>query len=179
MQIFIWTYKIICIFCVKMDFLYIICMLLMHKFICIRVLMHLWAPIKANGSWKELRLEAGWDVLTMACLCLWSLGTCVWQKTKSGPWTLKVKYQLFKEWMDEVPWETALRGSGADQKYQLFKDTSLRAHELSILVCRRRSSTAWKLAWLSKDLLLKMMSKKEMHSQWIRDMWPGRSTVDV
>jgi len=38
----------------------------------------------------------------------------------------RAKFQLFKELLDEILWETALRGKGMEQCWQLFKDTFLR-----------------------------------------------------
>ena len=37
----------------------------------------------------------------------------------------RVIFQLFKELLDEIPWEAVLRDSGAEQSWQLYKDTFL------------------------------------------------------
>lgn len=42
----------------------------------------------------------------------------------------RAKFSLFK---DEIFWETIFRDIGIEQKWHLFKDTFLRARELSIL----------------------------------------------
>lgn len=55
--------------------------------------------------------------------------------------------------------------TGAKQNWQLFKVIFLIIQELSIPVCRKSSKAGQKLAKLSQDLLLKLRSKKEMHSQ--------------
>lgn len=36
--------------------------------------------------------------------------------------------------------------------------------ELSILICRKLRKAGWKHAWVSKDLLLRLRSKKEIYS---------------
>lgn len=62
------------------------------------------------------------------------------------------------------------------------KATFLRAQELSSVVCRKSSRAGWKPVWLSKDLLRKLRSKKEMHSQWEQGQvtWGvDRDTVQV
>jgi len=38
----------------------------------------------------------------------------------------KVKYQLFRELLDEIPWGAAFRYRGAEQSWQLFKNAFLR-----------------------------------------------------
>ncbi|KAK4810519.1 LOW QUALITY PROTEIN: hypothetical protein QYF61_004482, partial [Mycteria americana] len=78
----------------------------------------------------------------------------------------RVSFQLFKELVDGTPWETALRDKGAEQSWQLFKDVFLRVQELSVLMCKKSGKEGRRPAWLSKDLLLKVQRKKEMHRQW-------------
>lgn len=39
---------------------------------------------------------------------------------------------MFKELLDEIPCQVVLRDKGMEQSWQVFKDTSLRAQELSI-----------------------------------------------
>lgn len=41
-------------------------------------------------------------------------------------------FRLFKEVLNEIPWETVLRDKGAEQKWQLLKDAFLKAQELSV-----------------------------------------------
>ena len=44
----------------------------------------------------------------------------------------RTKFQLLKELLSGIPWETVLKGIGTEQSWQLFKDTLLRAQRLSI-----------------------------------------------
>ena len=78
----------------------------------------------------------------------------------------RANFQLFKELVDEPPWETVLRDKGAEQTWQLFKDIFLRAHELFLPICKKSDKEGKRLAWLSKDLLVKIKCKREMHRQW-------------
>ena len=45
----------------------------------------------------------------------------------------RANFWLLKELLDGIPWETVLRGMGTEQSWQLFKDTLLRAQQLSII----------------------------------------------
>ena len=38
----------------------------------------------------------------------------------------RAKFQLLKELLRGIPWETVLKGMGTEQSWQLFKDTPLR-----------------------------------------------------
>jgi len=54
---------------------------------------------------------------------------------RSGTRTLncrRANFRLFKELLDEIPWEIVLWDTGTEQNWQLFKDTFLKAQELSI-----------------------------------------------
>ena len=78
----------------------------------------------------------------------------------------KANFQLFKELVNRTPWETALRDKGAEQSWQIFKDTFHRAQELLIPRCKKSGKEGKRPAWLSQDLLVKLKGKKEMHRQW-------------
>jgi len=75
-------------------------------------------------------------------MSLWSLRIHTWEKKQTKQTnkqkTVKtlnfrsVSFQLFKELLDEIPCQVVLRDKGMEQSWQVFKDTSLRAQELSI-----------------------------------------------
>ena len=44
----------------------------------------------------------------------------------------RAKFQLLKELLSGIPWETILKGMGTAQSWQLFKDILLRVQQLSI-----------------------------------------------
>jgi len=55
--------------------------------------------------------------------------------TRSGVKTLnfvRVKFRLFKELLDKIPWEAVLRDKGVKESWLLFKDAFLRTQELSV-----------------------------------------------
>ncbi|KFM04158.1 hypothetical protein AS27_10724, partial [Aptenodytes forsteri] len=78
----------------------------------------------------------------------------------------KAKFQLFKQLVNRTPWETAVRDRGAEQSWQMFKDTFHRAQELSITMCKKSGKEGKRPAWMSQDLQVKLKGKKEMHRQW-------------
>jgi len=78
----------------------------------------------------------------------------------------KANFQLFKEFVSRTLWEMVLRDRGEEQSWQIFKDTFHRAQELSVLRCKRSSKEGKRLAWLSRDMLVKLKDKRELHRQW-------------
>jgi len=68
--------------------------------------------------------------------------------------------------MYRIPWETILRDTGMEHYWQLFKDTFLTVQEFSIPQHKKASRGGRKLVWLSKDMLVKLMEKKETCRQW-------------
>ncbi|KFQ50610.1 hypothetical protein N334_03009, partial [Pelecanus crispus] len=74
----------------------------------------------------------------------------------------KANFQLFKE----TPWETIVRDRGTEQSWQIFKDTFHRAQELSVPKGKKSGKEGKRPAWLSRDLLVKLKSKRELHRQW-------------
>ncbi|KFO76697.1 hypothetical protein N303_06718, partial [Cuculus canorus] len=77
----------------------------------------------------------------------------------------KTKFQLFKELVSRMPWETVLRDKGAEQSWQIFKDAFHKAQECSASICRKSGRKGKRPAWLSHDLLVKLKSKRELHRQ--------------
>lgn len=78
----------------------------------------------------------------------------------------KVKLQLFKELVSRTPCETALKDKGEEQNWQIFKDIVRTGEELPILRCMKLWKEGKSLAWVSKELLVKLRRKKEMHRHW-------------
>jgi len=52
--------------------------------------------------------------------------------SQSSIMTLNFRRELFKEFLDEIPWKTVYRDKGTEQSWQYFKDAFLRTEELSI-----------------------------------------------
>ncbi|KFQ63779.1 hypothetical protein N334_06073, partial [Pelecanus crispus] len=78
----------------------------------------------------------------------------------------KAKFQLFEELLRRTPWETVLRDRGMEQSWQMFKVTFHRAQELSVPKCKKSGKEGMSPAWLSRDMLVKLKSKRELHRQW-------------
>ncbi|KFQ53833.1 hypothetical protein N334_03108, partial [Pelecanus crispus] len=77
----------------------------------------------------------------------------------------KANFQLFKELVRRTPWETVLGDRGREQSWQIFKDTFHSAQELSVRKCKTAGKEGKRPAWLSRDLLVKLKSKRELHRQ--------------
>jgi len=75
----------------------------------------------------------------------------------------KANFQLFKELVSRIPWETVLRDRGAEQSWQVFKDAFHRAQELSVPTCKKAGKEGKRPAWLSRDLSVKLKRKGELH----------------
>ena len=78
--------------------------------------------------------------------------------------------------MDELPCKTVHRCIGTKPSWQVFTDTLLIAQELSFphLMKSRRRGT--KLAWLTKDLLVRLRERKKCTGSGSKNTWPGKNT---
>jgi len=74
----------------------------------------------------------------------------------------KANFQLFKELIGP-PGKWSL-GTG-EQSWQIFKG-AFHLQELSDPRCKKPGKEGKGLAWLSRDLLVKLKGKRELHSQW-------------
>ncbi|KAJ7399577.1 hypothetical protein BTVI_114083 [Pitangus sulphuratus] len=77
----------------------------------------------------------------------------------------KASCQRFRGLVSGIPWETALRDKGVEQSWQILKEFFHRAQELSIHRNKKSSKESKRLAWLSRELLVKLKGKKQMHRQ--------------
>jgi len=78
----------------------------------------------------------------------------------------KANFQLFKELVSRTPWEMVLRDRGTEQRWQIFEDAFHRTQELSVPRCKKSGKEGKTPAWLSRDLLVKLKGKRELHRQW-------------
>lgn len=62
--------------------------------------------------------------------------------------------------------ETALRNKGTEQSWQIFKDDFHQAQDVVIPRCKKLSKEGKRMAWLSWDLLVKLIGKKETRRRW-------------
>lgn len=77
----------------------------------------------------------------------------------------KVNFELLKALMNRTFYKTTFRGKGAEETSQTLKDISLNAQELSVHMWKKSGKEGRRLAWMSKDLLVKLKLKTEMHRQ--------------
>jgi len=61
----------------------------------------------------------------------------------------KANFQLFRELVNGTPWERVLRDRGAEQSWQIFKDTLQRVQELSVPRCKKSGKEGKRPSWLS------------------------------
>lgn len=106
-------------------------------------------------------------------MSLWSWGMGAWQRVESGPWTSgePTSSCLRSYWM-RSPGKLSL-GHRRRMSWQDFKDTFLRAQELSPSPCIRNKAEA---TWLSKDLMVKLRVGRKCTGSGSRDMWPRKNT---
>lgn len=78
----------------------------------------------------------------------------------------KANFELFKEFASGAPWETAFRGKGVEQSWQILDGVFQGAPELSFSISKKSGKGA---TWL-----LELKGKKEMHSG-SRGGYPGKS----
>lgn len=102
---------------------------------------------------------------------------------RSRPRTLCFKstnFWLLKELLRVIPWETTLKGMGTAQSCQLFKDTLLRAQQLSIPL-QKLSSGGRQPSWLCKDLQLELREKGKMYRRCKRvaHPWTNRGLLPM
>lgn len=114
----------------------------------------------------------GWDILSshkghplkavviMFCLSSSSWGIWAWLRAELLCWTSggQTCSCLQSYWM-------GVCNIGAEQRWQLFNDTFLRAQEFSAPQHKKSCRGGRKLVWLSKDLLVNLREKNEMYRQ--------------
>ncbi|PKU39070.1 nedd4-binding protein 2-like 2 [Limosa lapponica baueri] len=81
----------------------------------------------------------------------------------------KANLQLFKELVNRSPWEMVLRDKRTERRWEIFKDSFHRPQDLSIPRCNKSSKKEKRPARLSRDLLVKLKGKKELHRQFKQD----------
>ena len=59
-----------------------------------------------------------------------------------------------------------LKDRGAEQSWQIFKDVFHRVRELSVPRWKKSGKEEKTLAWLNRDLLVKLKGKRELYRQW-------------
>lgn len=73
-------------------------------------------------------------------------------------------FQMFKELLDEILWETLLRDKRKKPNWQLFKDTFLTALELSIPQDKKLSEGGKKSECLINDPVVELKDKSDTYT---------------
>ena len=107
---------------------------------------------------ERSRLEVAWAAVIMEFSVLRGTG-----QVKSRVRTLnlrKANFWLFRAPVRGIAWETALRGKGVNESWEIFKDNFLRAQELSVLMCKKSGRGGRKPAWLRPPSQTKTQTQK-------------------
>jgi len=104
-------------------------------------------------------------------MILWNVGL-----VEGGVRTLnsRANFRLFKELLDEIPWEAVLRDKGVEQSCLLSKDDLLSVQELSIPQNKKPGQGDKKLPWLGKDL--QSNSRRACPGSENKDVSPVKNT---
>lgn len=72
------------------------------------------------------------------------------------------EFQVYRERVSGIPWETALADKGAEQSWQFSKEVFRGVQELAIPRSKKLVKECETLAWLSMDSLVKLKRKKKI-----------------
>ncbi|KGL90612.1 hypothetical protein N301_11197, partial [Charadrius vociferus] len=78
----------------------------------------------------------------------------------------RADFGLLKNLLGMVPWNEALEGRGAQERWLIFKDHLLQAQERCVPTKREAGRKARKPAWMNKELLDMTRRKKEAYREW-------------
>lgn len=73
----------------------------------------------------------------------------------------KADFQLSRELISGVPGETAPRDKAVEQSWQIFEEVFHRMQELEITRRNKSGKEGRRLAWLSREMLVKLKGKKQ------------------
>lgn len=106
-----------------------------------------------------------------------SWGIKVRWRIKSGPWILGRKHlQSYKELVNRTPVENCPQGKGAEESWEILKDTFHTVLEVSIPKYKKSGKEGKIPAWLSQDLLEKLKGRQEGNAQGVdRNRYPRKS----
>ncbi|PKU27650.1 glycerol kinase [Limosa lapponica baueri] len=78
----------------------------------------------------------------------------------------RADFGLLRDLIGRVPWEKVLKGRGAQGNWLVFKDHLLQAQERYIPKKKKSEKKARMPAWINKELLYKLKTKKEAYRGW-------------
>uniref|UniRef100_K7EXP3 Endonuclease/exonuclease/phosphatase domain-containing protein n=1 Tax=Pelodiscus sinensis TaxID=13735 RepID=K7EXP3_PELSI len=78
----------------------------------------------------------------------------------------KADFGKLRKLIGKVPWESRLRGKTAEESWQFFKGTLLRAQKQAIPLCRKDRKYGKRPLWLNHEILHELKIKKESYKKW-------------
>ncbi|KAK4808514.1 hypothetical protein QYF61_005831 [Mycteria americana] len=68
--------------------------------------------------------------------------------------------------VERVPWETVVKGKGAQEGWAFFKKEVLKTQEQVVPMCGKTNQRGRRPAWLNRELLLGLRKKKRVYHFW-------------
>ncbi|PKU41633.1 rna-directed dna polymerase from mobile element jockey-like protein [Limosa lapponica baueri] len=91
----------------------------------------------------------------------------------------RADFGLLRYLLGRVMWEKALEGRGVQESWLVFKDHLLQAQEPRIPRKKKSGKKARRPAWLNKELLDKLKSKKEAYRGWNQEQIDWENTENL
>ena len=85
---------------------------------------------------------------------------------------LRADFELFRRLVGRVPWGSVLESKGVQDVWLLFKKEVLKAQEQAVPLSRKMSRCGRRLAWMNRELFLRLQEKKRIYLLWKK----GRAT---
>ena len=84
----------------------------------------------------------------------------------------RADFELFRRLVGRVPWGSVLESKGVQDGWLLFKKEVLKVHEQAVPLSRKMSRRGIRLAWMNRELFLRLQEKKRIYLLWKK----GRAT---
>jgi len=91
----------------------------------------------------------------------------------------RTNFGVFKQFLEEIPWDRALEGKGTRDNQLDFKDHFFQAQDQSIPRGRMSRKGARRPAWLNRELLGRLKWKRKVYRSWKEGLatWEEYKTV--
>ncbi|PKU31484.1 adaptin ear-binding coat-associated protein 1 [Limosa lapponica baueri] len=91
----------------------------------------------------------------------------------------RADFGLFRSMAESVPWETVLKGAGAQEGWSCFKEELSKAQEKAIPRSQKMSRRGRRPAWLNRELWLDLGNKRKVYGLWKRGLATYEEYQDV
>ncbi|KAK4824877.1 hypothetical protein QYF61_021084 [Mycteria americana] len=91
----------------------------------------------------------------------------------------RADFGLFRSLVDRVPWKAVLKGKGVQEGWTFFKKKILKAQEQAVPMCQKTSWQGRRLAWLNREIWLKLRKKKRVYDLWKKGQATQEDYKDV